>query len=121
MDPLKLLKPCNDVCERFFPLLSNMSQTERGKFGSIIIKSIVHTKQQPTVKIKQTLLGSDVILLTIVNIRFARRIILGLLICQFHSCASTSNLSSVGPPNSMTCKGPDKLRDDDATFDVLPS
>ena len=32
-----------------------------------------------------------------------------------------STLLSVGPSNSSTRKGPDNRRDDDATFDVLPS
>ena len=35
--------------------------------------------------------------------------------------AHTSNLSSVGPPNSTTCKRQDNRYGEDATFDVLPS
>ena len=59
--------------------------------------------------------------LIIASFWFAQRMILGRLECQFHSCAHVSNLSSVGPPNSTTCKGPDKRCGDDTMFDVLLS
>ena len=40
---------------------------------------------------------------------------------HFKSCMHALTLSSVGPPNSTTRKGPDNRRGDDATIDVLPS
>ena len=40
---------------------------------------------------------------------------------HFESCVHASTLSSVGPSNSTTRKGPDNRRGDDATFDILPS
>ena len=50
---------------------------------------------------------------------FAQWTILEGLEYQFHSCAHTSNLSSIGPPNSTTRKGPDNHCGEDAMFDVL--
>ena len=59
----------------------------------------------------------------VASFRCARRIILGRLKCQFHSCVQVSNLSSVCPPNSTTRrpKAPDNRRGEDTTFEVLLS
>ena len=59
--------------------------------------------------------------LKLASFGFALGMILGWLECQFHSCAHVSNLSSVGPPNSTTRKGPDYHHGEDAALDVLPS
>ena len=40
---------------------------------------------------------------------------------HFEPCAHAPTLSSVGPSNSASHKGPDNRCGDDATFDVLPS
>ena len=47
----------------------------------------------------------------IASFRFAWRMILGRVECQFHSCAHASNLTSLGPPSSTM----------NAMFDVLLS
>ena len=53
----------------------------------------------------------------VASFRFAQRMILGRLECQFHLCVLASNLPSIGTPNSTT--GPDNRRGEDATFGAV--
>ena len=55
------------------------------------------------------------------SFRFDDGWILRRLNSNFIHVRMRKNLSSVGPPNATTRKGPDNRRGEDATFGVLPS